>query len=325
MKKRTTMKVVTVCIILVLILVIMYSGLRILESTVFFKDQQEPTLPSKVVSRDGQRYFLRQDVTVMMVLGIEYQGKVADYTAVHDYPADMITLLIFDELTEECTLLCINRDTMATMPRLDDNGKEEGTAYAQIALSHNFGTGREDSCENTKKTVSRLLGGVTIDHYFAMNTDAIALLNDAVGGVSVNVTDDFSQVDPDIKMGQMTLSGKQALTYVQARRFVSDQLNLSRIDRQMEYMKGFVSALRTKASSSSSGMLKVYNAAAEYVVTDCSVSVLNRLLEDYGNYSLNNVLLLPGENVLGESHYEFYVDEEAADELILQLFYKPID
>ena len=158
-----------------------------------------------------------------------------------------------------------------------------------------------------------------------LKSDAIALLNDAVGGVSVNVTDDFSQVDPDIKMGQMTLSGKQALTYVQARRFVSDQLNLSRIDRQMEYMKGFVSALRTKASSSSSGMLKVYNAAAEYVVTDCSVSVLNRLLEDYGNYSLNNVLLLPGENVLGESHYEFYVDEEAADELILQLFYKPID
>ena len=41
-----------------------------------------------------------------------------------------------------------------------------------------------------------------IDYYFSMNMDAISILNDAVGGVTVEVTDDFSQVDATIGKGQ---------------------------------------------------------------------------------------------------------------------------
>ena len=38
-----------------------------------------------------------------------------------------------------------------------------------------------------------------------MRTDAIAVFNDAVGGVKVTVTDDFSKVDDTIPMGEVTL------------------------------------------------------------------------------------------------------------------------
>lgn len=59
-------------------------------------------------------------------------------------------------------------------------------------------------------------------------------------------------------------------------------------------------------------------------MTDCNATIFSRLLEDYGDYTLGEVLSLPGENVLGEEHYEFYVDEAQLDETVLRLFYKEI-
>ena len=98
-------------------------------------------------------------------------------------------------------LLLLNRDTMVMMSGLDDLGRENGRYYSQLALSHAYGTGREDSCENVRNTVSDLLYGITIDHYVSMNMGGIAVLNDAVGGVTVQVVDDFSAIDPSIGMG----------------------------------------------------------------------------------------------------------------------------
>ena len=101
-------------------------------------------------------------------------------------------------------------------------------------------------CENTKNTVSSLLYGLNIDYYVAMHMDAISILNDAVGGVTVTVTEDFSQVDPTIHQGVMCLNGEQALHYVRTRAEVGDQLNLNRMKRQREYMDGFWKAFRQK-------------------------------------------------------------------------------
>ena len=324
MNRTTRQKVIVTCVILLLVLVFLYSGLRILESTVFHKPQEEE-LHSKVIVKDDIRYFPRQDMTVIMVLGVEQTGKVADYKAEEAYPADMITLLIFDRQTKQCNLLSINRDTMAMMSSLNAYGKEDGTYFTQLALSHTFGTGREDSCINVRNAVSDLLGGIRIDYYYAMNMDAIALLNDAVGGVQVNVTEDFSRVDPSIQMGEMTLNGQQALNFVQSRRNVGSQNNLARMERQQIYMKGFVSALKGKLSEGAGGAMDIYEAVADYVVTDCSFSVLNRLMEDYGDYTLGKVCTLPGTGSVGKQYFEFYVDEEKADALILELFYAPIE
>ena len=73
-----------------------------------------------------------------------------------------------------------------------------------------------------------------------MNMDAIATMNDAVGGVKVTVTEDFSKVDPTIPMGEAILRGQQAINYVRTRKNVGDQLNLSRIERQKELHSGLL-------------------------------------------------------------------------------------
>lgn len=323
MNRKIILKAAFVGIALILVLVILYSGLRILESTVFYAGQEEEAVVTKTIEKDGVKYYPRQDICVVMVLGVDQKGKVeASKEANHGGAVDMITLMVFDEKSQSSTLLCLNRDTMLEMPMLNEYGRETGTYYGQLAFSHTYGRGVEDSCVNTKKTVSRFLG-VNINYYFAMNIDAIRILNDAVGGVTVTVTDDFSKLDPTIQKGKMTLNGEQALTFVQSRQGVSDQLNLSRIERQKEYMEGFVDAVRAKLDQESNFAIRAYEEAADYVVTDCSVAVTGRLMEDYGDYTLTDVISLEGENVRGESYYEFHADQASLEALVLKLFYAP--
>jgi LCP family protein required for cell wall assembly len=235
----------------------------------------------------------------------------------------MVALLIFDEKNETYSVLGLNRDAMVTMPVLGIGGKPAGTQRAQLALSHTQGSGLEDSCENTRTTVSELLYGLQIDYYFSMNMDAIAILNDAVGGVTVNVKDDFSAIDPTITKGQVTLRGQQAIHYVRTRRGVGDQLNLSRMDRQEEYISGFLAAMQTKAEQSESFILSAYEKTSPYIVTDVSVKQMSNLFHRFAEYEYTGMTNLEGKNVLTEEFYEFHIDEQKLDELILKLFYAP--
>lgn len=323
MRDKMWVRIVLVCVVLVLLSLMIYSGLRILESTVF-SDGQGEQIATKTIIRDGIRYYPRQDISVVMVLGIDRSGKVVPSEEPnHGCAVDMATLLVFDEKNKTCTLVCLNRDTMVEMPRLNEHGRVTGTRVAQLALSHTYGRGMADSCLNTAEAISDLFHGITIDHYFSMNMDAVSILNDAVGGVTVNITDDFSVIDPSLKMGEFTLRGEQAMTYVQSRYGVGDQLNLSRIRRQKEYMQGFWPKLQKKASESSNFVVKTYGEVDDYVVTDMTPEVIMRMMKDYSDYSLKDVISLEGENILGEEHYEFHPDEKALDALALELFFAP--
>ena len=310
--------------VLILVLVMLYSGLRILESTVLRPEQEEAAVVSKTIQRDGVDYFPRQDITVVMVLGIDQFGPVADSETYNNKgAADMVMLLIFDEKNQVCNVLHLNRDTMVTMPVLGIGGREAGTYYGQLALAHTYGSGLADSCENTRKTVSDLLYGIHIDYYLAMHMDAIAILNDAVGGVTVTVTEDFSRVDTTIGLGEQILMGDQAITYVRTRKNVGDQLNLSRIQRQKDYLDGFVTAFRDKREATPEFLMDAYNQVAPYMVTDCSVNAISGMVDRYGGYEIGRVVTPEGENVLGETYFEFHLDKEALDKLILELFYAP--
>ena len=311
--------------VLILLMVMMYSGFRLLESTVFYQPEENETQTTrKTIVRQDVEYFPRQDLTVVMVLGIDQYGPVVDSGTYNNHgAADMVMLLVFDEQEETCSILQLNRDTMVEMPVLGIGSREAGTKFGQLALSHTYGSGLEDSCENTRKTVSNLLYGITIDYYVAMHMDAIAIFNDAVGGVMVNVTEDFSQVDPSITLGEMTLMGQQSINFVRTRKDVGDQLNLTRLERQKEYLSGFRKSLQAMREENPEFIMSAYNDASPYLVTDCSVNVISAMLNRYGDYSISEILTPAGENVMGEIYFEFYLDEERLDKMILELFYAP--
>ena len=326
MRKRNPLKVVLVPVILLaLVIVILYSGLQILESTVLQNTEKPAQVTTtKTISRNGIEYFPRQDVTVIMVLGIDQMGPVtsSNYHR-NNGAADSIMLLVFDENARDCTVLYLNRDTMLNMDVLGVRGEYAGTAYGQLALAHTYGTGLEDSCQNVKNTLMKYIHGLTIDYYVAMNMDAIPILNDAVGGVTVTVVDDFSKVNPTITMGELTLRGEQVIDFVRTRKDVGDQKNVTRMERQKEYVNGFLKALAEKEQSDVEFIIRLYEQVSPYLVTDCSVTTLSNMLDRYADFTLKEVVTPEGENLIEDGHYAFYVDEEKLDELIVRLFYNP--
>lgn len=322
-KKSKKRNILITVLIIILTVVVLFSAVKLLDVA------SNPTLKNgesasskKTVTIDGVEYFPRQDITVFMLMGIDERGEVkASESYTNTGESDMVALAVFDELEESYSVLVLNRDTMMDIYVLGIGAKPAGTIFGQLALAHTYGTGLEDSCELTVRTVSDFLSGVTVDYYLSMNMDAIAILNDAVGGVTVNVVDDFSQVDSTIPMGEVTLNGEQALAYVHTRKDVGNQMNISRMDRHKEYMENFVKAFGAKVREDDTFVLETYDDVAPYIVSDCSVNSLSSMLNRYADYELREIVTPKGENVLTENYMEFYVDEKALDELILKLFY----
>lgn len=321
-RKNSKREILFTCVLLILVLVILYSGLRILESTVLLNKPWSEDTERKTITVDGVDYFPRQDITVLMVLGIDKFGEMesSGYYR-NDGDADMIMLLVLDETEKKCDILTLNRDTMVNMSVLGVRGEQAGTAYGQLALAYTYGSGLDDSCENMKQTVSTFLLGAEIDYYISMSMDAIPLLNDAVGGVTVEVTDDFSALDPSIGMGTVTLRGQQAINFVRTRKDLGDQLNMSRLERHKAYMSGFLNALKDTRQNALSDIVTAYREAAPYIVTNCSTNTVTMLMERFSDYSLGEIYAPSGENILGQEYYEYHADEKDVTALALKLFF----
>lgn len=322
---KITRKGVAFCVVLILVLVVIIGGLRILEPTFFHREEvPTETTPSRTVIQDGVAYFPRQDITTILFMGIDEMGPVqsSGYYRNHG-ESDVIMLVILDEKNENCSILVFNRDSMVTMPALGLGGKQAGTFYGQLALSHTYGSGLEDSAENVRTTLQNLLGDVRIDYYVAMNMDAISIMTDAVGGVRIKVTDDFSYVDDSISTGEVLLDGNQAYSFVRSRQGIGDQLNITRMERHKEFVAGFMKAFGEKTGKSDTFVLTTYDKVAPYIVTDCSVNTLTALVSRFSEYELLEIVSPEGENVLSEEYYEFHLDQEALEELVMRLFYAP--
>jgi LCP family protein required for cell wall assembly len=224
----------------------------------------------------------------------------------------------------------IPRDTMTRITLTDLSGNVLGKDVQHLTLAYAYGDGRELSCEYTVEAVSELLGGLTIDHYMAVDTDSISVLNDGVGGVTVTIEEPgLATRDPELKLGEtVTLKGKQAETFVRYRDIHQDNTALFRMDRHQQYMEGFFAALKTKAAEDDSILIRLLDSIQDHMVTDmqkdqylkAALDVLNTQQLGSGDF-----YTLPGSGVTTARYDEFYVDQEAMIPVILDLFYREIE
>ena len=276
---------------------------------------------------NGQAYAYNENLSTLLILGIDDPVLSETENARNTSQADLLLLAVFDPDTKKCTLLQLNRDTMSEVPALDVDGNYIGLATEQLALAHTYGNGLEKSCENTVYAVSHFLYGIGIDNYFALTMDAIPVLNDLVGGVTVTIEDDFSTVDPTLVMGEtVTLDANNVEHYVRSRmNMVQDPTNINRMKRQRTYMLGLVDKLKEAVDQDSSFVLDAYSAISKSLVTDCSVDELSDYADRFSDYSLDGIRTTEGEAVKGDEYIEFYVDETALQELVIETFYVPVE
>ena len=318
MKRKNLMTTVIVFVFAVSIVV---GGFMILKSPTH-TNTGDTDFDRKTITVDGVEYFPRQDISTFLILGIDKNGVVeSSHSYRNDRNADVIMLMILDENNETYDVLCLNRDTMTQMEVLGLGGVKAGKAKQQLALAHTYGTGLEDSSEHMKETVSSLLNNILIDNYITMNMDGIEIVTDSLGGVEVNVTDDFSKFDSSIKLGKQLLTGKQAAEFVRVRKDMGDQLNSSRMLRQKEYLKGLEKAFKDKSEIDEKVLKNVYDQLSSYMVTDCSLTKLSSLVDKYINYELDEIIIPDGEYKKGHTYLEYYLDEEKFNKMIIELLY----
>ena len=282
---------------------------------------------SLTINYQGGQYRLRDDLETYLIIGLDkFTDTLSDPDAyINNQQSDFLFLMIVDKTNESYCAVHLNRDTMTEIQRLGVGGKRLGTFVGQLALSHTYGSGGKDSCRNTAEAVTNYLYGVPVDHYFAMTMDAIPVLNDLVGGVTVHVDDDFSAIDPALEQGKdVRLVGQQALTFVRARRGVNDQTNLSRMNRQREYIYGLYQQLSDKLHSIDGFSKRLASHLADFSVSDLTSTQLSNLADRMKDYRFTTIYTIPGEAVVGEKFMEFYTDDDALQELVVQLFFKPV-
>ena len=107
-------------LILLLVLVVLFSGLRILESTVLSTVTGEEVIETKTIYRGDKAYFPRQDITTILLLGIDRYGPVVDSETYNNRgAADMAMVVSLDHAGEECRVLQLNREGIQSVSYRD--------------------------------------------------------------------------------------------------------------------------------------------------------------------------------------------------------------
>lgn len=290
---------------------------------------QQMTSTSEYSAAEGAQVFMNgcwygpRKVETMLLIGIDDFGGVVESRSYNNSTqADFLALYVHDTATGRGSVIHLNRDTMTDITVLGVTGQNAGTRRAQLALAYNYGSGGAVSSLNTVDAVSRLLYGVKIDHYLTVTMDAIPLINDWAGGVTLTVQDDFPGGGL-VKGEKVTLMGEQALTYVRTRYGMDDSSNLQRMTRQRQYASEWFKTAQSRLSDRNAVAELVFS-LSNYHHSDCSADKLNDFAQMLGQNETIEIFELPGEAVVGTQFMEYYVDDERIQQLVLELFYTPV-
>jgi len=277
----------------------------------------------------GRVYDYNEDILTFLFMGIDKNDKTVQEVAegTDGGQADALFLLVMDPHEQTVDIIGINRNTMTAIDIYDEQGSFVNTVTAQIAVQHGFGNGVEESCEYQTAAVSRLFYQLPIHGYVALNMSAITELNDAVGGVDVTVLEDLTKRDPSLVKGsQVHLEGQSAFWYGKYRDTSMIGSADGRLERQKQYLKSFADAAKAAVKKNPLVVRELYQAASPMMITDISMDEALYLATEVLGYHIteDSFHMIAGESTEGELFEEFYADETALYELILEIFYEPV-
>jgi anionic cell wall polymer biosynthesis LytR-Cps2A-Psr (LCP) family protein len=170
-----------------------------------------------------------------------------------------------------------------------------------------------------RNKVSELLYGMPVDSSIALVMDGIPDVADALGGVTVTLEEDATELDPSYQEGAtVTLSGEEIETFLRYRDTDETGSNDLRMNRQEVFLRGILVALQGGSTKVSA----LIDAGGDNLYTDMTLDEMIALSE--ATDSLNFVKLA-GQTTEGELHDEYYPDQDALVEQIINLFYQVVE
>lgn len=253
---------------------------------------------------EGRSYRYNEDILTFLFMGIDTEagGETSEGYAAGGQ-TDTLFVLVLDPHEEAIKLIPINRNTITAVEIYNEQGVHEDTITAQICVQYGFGDGGKRSCEYQVKAVSNLFYGIPINGYFAVNMDVVSEVAELVNGIDIKLLDSGAELSAD-----GGLAG------------------------QSQFLTEFIGKAREMAGKDITAPVRIYHQISDRIITDITADEVTYLAMLTGGYRFDaeEVILIPGVSVRGEEnddndYDEFYADEDALYELLLDVFYEPID
>ncbi len=329
MKKKTWIRAAIIAAVAVILLVVGLILLEGSENSQYGEKRGKMTEgfgELKTVTVGGVKYREKPATTTLLIVGVDKEE--AALNAEEDSyrnggQADFLMLLVIDHTEKKIHQLQLERDTMAEIDILGIFGNEVGTRTEQLCLAHGFGATPEDNAKYTIRAVERLLDGLTIDGYYMIDYTAVPTLNDALGGVTVNIEFDMTSVNPAWTKGsRVTLKGKEAEDFVRARMTVGAGTNEERMVRQNEFMRNAIALMKAKTKADIGFGEALLKQLQRLSVSNMTVKGLAQEMQDAQGYEVMEVDHPEGEYRMGDDGFiEFHMREGAAVEWVLEHMY----
>lgn len=282
-----------------------------------------------VMIRLGKRNFtFSHPVSTYLFMGTDASGNEDGTGSEHQGSmADVLMLITIDEEEKCYGILQLNRDTITEVPMLEKDGTAYASAGMQLCTAHWYGRDKKASCENTVQTVSNMLGGLPITGYYALQMDAVPLLNQAVGGVKVTFHENLTELDPQMKKGsELTLTDQQAEKLLHSRYEMKDDRNSRRMQRQQIFMKNFMRQAGERTDEDPDFAITLFDRLHPYATEDINMNELTAMLGQINGYTNKGIFTIEGKSIIGEKlgngkkHWEFYPDGESTESVMRALY-----
>ncbi len=193
----------------------------------------------------------------ILLLGIDfgrpgYWGSGLKDT-ITDCHTDAVMVMAINLTQNKIDIISIPRDTVTIVPGVRGVYKLNAAVNCADTLAGGL--------ERTQASVEKLLGGVKITGYFAVDMGAMFTLGDALGGIEYDVDMNYyGGGGRKYVRGLQHLDGQGIMDYVRARKNATiDGTDLGRTRRQREMM----TAILQKLASDSGSALRVLDAMAD--------------------------------------------------------------
>lgn len=276
---------------------------------------------------NGVKYAYNDDMITLLVLGIDKTTPVAPgENGLDGGQSDSIFLVLMNPHTMVMDIIAIPRDTITKLWIYDEQGNFVQTGYAQICLQHGYGDGMELSNERALKAVSYLMYDIPIHSVTSINMGAVGMLNDAVGGVTLESLETFDYAGFSYVQGQtVTLKGNMAYEYVHYRDCSRHNTASERLARQKQYISLFVDKALSAVKKDLGTVTDVYNIILDYLVTDLSLDEIVYLASEAISYDFGEFISLEGTLDTSMRYERYYLDEDKLQDLIIEKFYEKVE
>ena len=275
----------------------------------------------------GKNYRRNENIKTILFLGIDRDSAVEVKSGEESGQignggrSDAIILFLVNDETQTTTMLTVSRDTMTEVDVYDLKGDYAYSGVMQINMQHEFGDSPSKSLNLTKRTVSELLYGIRIDGALSLTMDGIQKVVDLVDGITLTMPEDYSYIDARYTEGAtVKLNGKEMEQFIRYRDTDESGSNEERARRQSWLIGAVFQDLKAKGAMTF--LQQLIDSDPDYLETDCDAELLKKM----SKYPISETKYkVPGSVKEGDRHDEYYVDEEALQDLIVELLYVPAD